>query len=208
MPNIKPKITALVLAAGKGTRFGGDKLLHAIPYTNEDGTVSTSAIGLISALNVKPHVDEVLCVVRPNDTKLIALYEQYGFKVVINTEYEKGLSTSIKIGAQHIQSNHHIMVCLGDMPLIKKESYQSIVTQFEEHNHAVCRPIYLAKDNAFTPGHPAIFAHELKPLLMQLEGDQGAQPLIKSLPVHTFKLTDIGIVKDIDHQTDLPDYIL
>jgi len=202
MPNIKPKVTALVLAAGKGTRFGGDKLLHAIPYTNQDGTISTSAIGLISALNVKPHVDDVLCVVRPHDHDLINLYKEHGLSIVTNDEYEVGLSTSIQKGIESIKPNHHIMICLADMPLIQAHSYQGLIKHFNADPNLICRP-YNTEYIHEQPGHPVIFPCSLKPLLLTLDGDKGAQGLISQHPINLVSVCDKGIYLDIDTQQDL-----
>ena len=205
MHRIKNKVTAIILAAGKGTRFGGDKLLHEIKVETNPHEVSKKHIGLISALNVKPHVDEVICVVRPEDTSLIKVYKQHHFKVITNPNYRSGMSSSIRVGIENAKPNHHIMVCLGDMPFIKAASYQSILTAFFSHPALMCRPIFKSQDGETLPGHPVIFSQDAKPLLLTLNGDTGAQTMMRSLSNYKLALNDIGVVSDIDRVSDLPD---
>jgi molybdenum cofactor cytidylyltransferase len=203
MPNIKPNISAIILAAGNGSRFGGDKLLHEIEYTNNKDSITSKSIGLISALNVLPHVDEVVCVVRPNDTQLIKLLEPHPFTIVTNKDYQQGLSSSIKAGVLAVKPANNIMICLADMPFIKTHSYQAVIDGFNADKNTVCRPVFFNEHSILKPGHPVIIPNKFKDKLMKLNADKGAQLLIQSLPVHTVRLVDQGVIRDIDRKEDL-----
>ena len=56
-------ICAILLAAGSGSRFGGDKLLHPLA----DGT----PIGVQAARNLLAAAPDVIAVVRPGDFRLL-----------------------------------------------------------------------------------------------------------------------------------------
>ena len=197
------KISAVVLAAGNGSRFGGDKLLHPLEIQDEHGCIQQKAMGLISSLNVQPHVNEVICVVRPHDTRLMDVFHSHQLTTVRNPDYETGLSSSIKVGVQAAKPDHAIMICLADMPFIKHASYQAIVNGFCTQPEAVCRPVFLNKQNTSQPGHPVIFAPKLRNNLMELSQDRGAQMFIQSLSIHTIPLDDSGVIQDIDQKSDL-----
>ena len=71
------EITAILLAAGAGSRFGGDKLLHPLP----DGV----AIGAHAARNLIAAGLSVLAVVKPGDFPLADMLEQEGCHVILLT---------------------------------------------------------------------------------------------------------------------------
>lgn len=98
------KVTGLLMAAGMGSRFGGHKLRH--PLSNG------LPMGVQSALNLKQIVDEVICVVRPDDHVLIGLFEERGFTIVKNPEHNTGLSSSIKAGVKAASDSDYWIVAL------------------------------------------------------------------------------------------------
>ncbi|MGR6874519.1 nucleotidyltransferase family protein [Pseudomonas sp. HK3] len=202
MQSLKPSITALVLAAGNGSRFGGNKLRHEIKYTNEYGHITSKAMGLMSALNVQPYVDEVLSVVRPDDHLLKSLFNSHNIKTIDNPDYQAGLSASIKIGVKAAKSDNAIMVCLADMPFIQAQSYQMLSKLFLSQPDNITRLIY-QKDNQKQAGHPVIFPASQKHALLQLQGDKGAQFLLTTLQITSAPSDDKGIIFDIDTQQDL-----
>jgi molybdenum cofactor cytidylyltransferase len=202
MPSLKPCITALVLAAGNGSRFGGNKLRHEIKYTNEHGHITSKAMGLISALNVQPYVDEVLSVVRPDDHLLKSLFNSHDIKTIDNPDYQAGLSASIKIGVKAAKPDNAIMVCLADMPFIQPQSYRTVTRLFLSHSNSITRLIY-QKDKQKQAGHPVIFPASQKHALLQLKGDNGAQALLTTLPIISAPSDDNGIIFDVDTQQDL-----
>ena len=78
-------VVGVLLAAGTGSRFGGDKLLAKL----DDGRpLATAALDGLSA-----GVDEVIAVVRPGDAALHSLFDRSGalvFKPLRSTERRAG----------------------------------------------------------------------------------------------------------------------
>ncbi len=187
-------IAGIVLAAGKGTRFGGDKMLH--PVRSQSG--ETLPMGLHSALNLKPWVDEVICVVRAQDTALIALYEQHGFKIHVSEYFELGLSASLVAGVQASGEASMYVLALGDMPFINVKTYGSIRAAIDESNKdKIIQPKFKNK-----PGHPMVFPKRLKRELLSLQGDVGARSIVKNELENliTVEVNDPGIYWDLDTQ--------
>ena len=187
-------IAGIVLAAGKGTRFGGDKMLHPVQSHNGD----MLPMGLLSALNLKPWVDQVICVVRAQDTALITLYEQHGFKTHISENFESGLSASLVAGIQASAVASMYVLALGDMPFINVKTYESIRGAIDKSNKdKIIQPKF---DNK--PGHPMVFPKRLKPELLSLQGDVGARSIVKKEvgSLISVEVNDQGIHWDLDTQ--------
>ncbi len=186
-------IMGIVLAAGMGSRFGGDKMLH--PIKREDGT--DIPMGLLSALNLKPWVDQIICVVRPQDDVLIKLYQLHGFNIHKSENYQQGLSASLIAGVQASCNASAWVVALGDMPFIKSSSYEKIKQGLAATlNNKVVQLKYNNK-----PGHPVAFPKRLKSDLLDLKGDVGARSIVLSEGKNTVSLevADTGIHLDIDY---------
>jgi len=187
-------IAGIVLAAGKGTRFGGDKMLH--PVQSHNGEILP--MGLLSALNLKPWVDEVICVVRAQDAELIALYGQHGFKTHISEYFELGLSASLVAGIQASAEASMYVLALGDMPFINVKTYESIRDAIDKSNKdKIIQPKFNNK-----PGHPIVFPKRLKRELLSLQGDVGARSIVKKelKNLMTVDVNDQGIHWDLDTQ--------
>lgn len=188
-------ITGILLAAGMGSRFGGDKLLHALEGDLE--------IGLRSALNLKAHVDRVICVVRPSDHALKTLYRKNGFTVIENPQHLQGLSTSFIAGIHASPNSDYWMLALADMPFIQHTTYEQLIQRLPELPHnspPIIRPRLIHQGSSPQAGHPVLFPQCFKGELLNLKGDSGAKALFKAHPeqINWLDTSDHGIMKDID----------
>ncbi len=189
-------IVGILLAAGMGRRFGGDKMLH--PIKTLDG--EPIAMGVQSAINLKPWVDKVVCVVRPQDEALTALLHKSGFSTYVSDDHLQGLSASLVAGIQatldHEMKASMWLIALGDMPYIQSTTYQQIHDAIiESDQDKIIQPLF---NNI--PGHPVVFPKRLKSPLLALTGDEGARSIIKleSKGVIKVHVNDEGIHKDVD----------
>ena len=119
------EIVGVVLAAGNSSRFGSNKCLKKLPNGNE--------IAFQAALNLRPHVDTIICVIPTNNKAIKSLFEENGFKTVENKFSDKGISSSIKIAIEETKQAKGWLICLADMPNIKSSSYTSIISELEEN---------------------------------------------------------------------------
>ena len=184
-------IVGILLAAGQGKRFGGDKCLAPL----SDGT----PMALRAAQQLQSAVGQVLCVVRPNDVALKALLQANGFRTVDSVNAAKGMSESLKAGIQASADAQAWVIALADMPLIKTETHQQLLEAFCEHG-GVVRPAYQAQ-----AGHPVVFAQEYVQDLLSISGDEGAKSVLKqhAQAVHLVPVDDAGVLQDFDTQESL-----
>lgn len=191
----KKRITGILLGAGMGSRFGGDKLLHTLKGDIE--------IGLRSALNLKAHVEHIICVVRPNDHVLKNLYEKNGFDVVDNPQHLQGLSSSIIAGIQASTLSDYWILALADMPFIQHRTYEQLIQHLVKQPHGstpIIRPRLTQQGGSSQAGHPVLFPQSFKIDLLTLKGESGAKALFKTYPeqISWIDTIDDGIIKDID----------
>jgi molybdenum cofactor cytidylyltransferase len=184
-------ISAILLAAGLGSRFGGDKLLHPLP----DGT----AIGVQAARNLLAAVPDVVAVLRPGDFPLAELLEQEGCSITICQHAARGMGASLAHGVAARSGADGWVVALADMPSIKSATIAAVVRELEAGRDLVA-PAFQGER-----GHPVGFGRRFAAQLQALDGDAGARDII-STHKHELALIecgDPGVLHDIDRREDL-----
>ncbi|MEJ5277717.1 nucleotidyltransferase family protein [Pseudomonas sp. MYb541] len=184
-------VTAIVLAAGQGSRFraeaGADKDKLLADCVGLDG-------------KVRPVIEQVLvnlpeCVVKrwvvtaPDRTDVIRLAETYGCEVLLLRSAGMGDSIAAAVAASGPADGW--LVVLGDMPFIRSSSIERVIDGLEEGGISV--PL---QDGRY--GHPVAFGQALGAGLMALTGDRGARPLFAQATVREVPVDDPGVLWDVD----------
>ncbi len=185
------EICAILLAAGSGSRFGGDKLLHPLA----DGT----PIGVQAARSLLAVVADVVAVVRPGDFPLADLLEQEGCHVTVCQHAARGMGASLAHGVATRRGAGGWVIALADMPLIKSATIAAIAHELEAGRDLVA-PTYEGRR-----GHPVGLGKRFGAQLLALDGDAGARDIIAA---HQDELVliecdDPGILLDVDRREDL-----
>ena len=183
------KVVGILLAAGKSSRFGSNKCLAQLP----NGT----AMGVESARNLSQAVDDMICVIPPDNPALEALFSDAGFTTSVCLSAAQVMSESLKAGVNYFQDDTEIagfVIGLADMPLISLTTYQSIVNELKNHGEIVL-PTHQGRR-----GHPVGFNTKFRDELLGLEGDQGAKVLFQKYPkaITLLSVDDPGIHQDFD----------
>jgi molybdenum cofactor cytidylyltransferase len=184
-------IAGILLAAGAGSRFGGEKLLHPL----EDGV----AIAAHAARNLLAGTSDVIAVVRWGDFPLYDMLEQEGCQVSMFQGAARGMGASLAHGVAQARGADGWIVALADMPRISPDTTRRIVAALEE-GALVAAPVCKGER-----GHPVGFAAALRDELLALDGDQGARVVVERHrdKVKLIECDDPGIFYDIDRKTDL-----
>lgn len=113
------------------------------------------------------HTDEI----RP------ALSQLAGITVVVNSDWESGLASSLTAGLRVALQDAFcdgVMVTLADQPLVDAGMMRRLIAAFRGGARIV------ASGYKGVPGVPALFGREHVPALLSLSGDTGAGPWLRS----------------------------
>lgn len=153
----------VLLAAGLGSRFGGNKL-HA----------DVNGISMIErALDTLSSAKLERVAVVANDSRILGAAKKHGFIPVHNPAPEQGISLSIKLGLELLLDLPSVMFMVADQPLLTKDSLFRLMTA---HTKAPDSIAALGRNGK--RGNPCIFPAELFPELLCLEGDTGGSAVI------------------------------
>ncbi len=184
-------ISGILLAAGSGSRFGGDKLVHSL----EDGV----AIAAHAARNLLAATPEVIAVVRWGDFPLYDMLEQEGCQVTMFKGAAHGMGASLAHGVGQARGADGWVIALADMPRISPDTIKRVIAALEE-GASIAAPVRKGER-----GHPVGFGAQLRDELLALDGDQGARAVVERHreAVKLVECDDPGILLDIDRKSDL-----
>jgi molybdenum cofactor cytidylyltransferase len=185
------RIVGILLAAGAGTRFGSDKLLHRL--------ADSRPLAVAAAQRLRAACPLVLAVVRPNHEALARQLAAAGCQIVSCPQADHGMGHSLAAGVQAAAAADGWLVALADMPFIAASSHQAVLAALYTGASLA------APDYAGRRGHPVGFASEWFADLTALSGDQGAKAILEKhrQQVMLCPVDDPGVIRDIDRPADL-----
>ena len=191
---VNAKIGVIILAAGSSSRLGYPKQLvtfRGIPLLQGSIDVAESL-----------EFDTKILVLGAKEDEINKKIGRRNFEVVINENWEEGMSTSIKVGISEAlkfeKELEHILILLSDQPLVTKEKIKELIrVQIDSKKQATF------SEYAGDIGVPAIFSREIFSDLKKLKGDQGAKKLIydKNFQFGTVKFKNGNF--DVDTTADV-----
>ncbi|QOS79276.1 nucleotidyltransferase family protein [Paenibacillus sp. JNUCC31] len=178
------RLTGIVLAAGKSSRLGRDKLSVVMP----DGRC-LAAWTLEAALN--SDLDQVICVVKPEDSlawiPAVRLNEvSYGIipetetrlQIAICTDYAYGIAMSLHCGLLTAMPHQPegVMVILADQPLLQPRDINRVAEALAANK--LCD--YAAATDGRGGKPPVAFREHMLGPLLSLSGDEGARKIMRN----------------------------
>ena len=189
-------ISAILLAAGQSKRIQGEnKLLKK--YKKK------YLINHILKSLIKSKVNRIIIVLSYENKKIkkIALKNKK-ITFAVNSQYLKGISTSIKRGLKKIsKKNIGFLIVHADMPLISKTILNILCSALKNKNKEIFVPVYKKKF-----GNPLAFKYSMIKSLKKIKGGRGAKKLIKSnkSKVQMVNVNSKSILIDFDQLKDFP----
>jgi molybdenum cofactor cytidylyltransferase len=162
-------LAIIILAAGPSSRFQGVKQLAAYRET------SFIRHAITEALKTQ---EKVIVVLGANAEKVKREIEDLPVAVVLNTDWEEGMSSSIRSGLTALLEGEPsaqgavFMVC--DQPFVSSRLLTELFTKYKE----TAQPI-IASAYEHTIGTPVLFANSFFPALLALSGKSGAKKIIQ-----------------------------
>jgi molybdenum cofactor cytidylyltransferase len=180
---------AIVLAAGRGTRFAaGPKLLAPL-----DGKPLVRHVAEAAAASA---ARPVLVVTGYRAAEVEACLAGLPVAFVPNPSYADGLSTSLRAGFAALpEGAPAAIVLLGDMPTVSAALIDRLLAAWGEAG----APAALVPAFAGRRGNPVVLSAALRPEIARLTGDAGAGPLLRGrADVREWPLDDPAVGQDVD----------
>jgi molybdenum cofactor cytidylyltransferase len=189
------KVAAIILAAGRSTRFGEDnKLLEEI-----DGE---PMVARVAALALASRARPVIVITGFEAERVGAALDGFDIRLVPNPDYAQGMSTSLSAGLRALPAESDgVLILLGDMPRVEPYVLDALLAAFAANGaESICVPVHDGRR-----GNPVLWGGAYFAEMMQLSGDRGAKQLMR---LHPGKVVEVevgtnSIFKDVDLAADL-----
>ena len=183
----------ILLAAGPSTRLGKPKQLL---QHNGKSLLKNS---MEEALNA--NADSVMVVLGAHSNLLYGEIDKNKVQLVVNTEWEEGMASSIRIGLKSllklIPSVETVIFIVCDQPHLSASLLNELLITHQKTG----KPI-VASNYGEAIGPPALFHKSFFSELMQLKGDTGAKKIIQQ---HSSEIATVSFPEgqiDIDSPAD------
>lgn len=184
-------ISAVVLAAGKSTRMGRQKML--MPWG--DKTVMESVIQTLQ----KSGIDDIVLVTNPEIAKQTP---HFSFRTILNENGD--MLSSLQLGLQAQKpSAQATLICLGDQPQMEEGSVRSVIGAYTKSGSQLVVPSYHMRR-----GHPWLVARTLWDEILAMKEGQSMRDFLNA---HADKIEYVTletptILQDLDTPDDYLKY--
>ena len=192
------RVVGILLAAGRGSRFGGDKLIAPLS-SSAPGAPAGTPLGVAAARNLVAALPDSIAVVRPGDVGLSRLLGATGIRVVECPDADAGMGASLACGACAAADADGWVVALADMPWIDPATIGKVADALRAGASIVAPALRGQR------GHPVGFSRRHQAALAALTGDVGARGLLQrnAADLTVVDVDDPGICGDVDRPADL-----
>ncbi len=173
---------AIILAAGSSSRMGGGR--HKLLLPLHDRPVLAHVLDAVLASQARP----VVLVLGHQAEQVRAHIASYvthpDLNIIENTDYLQGMSTSMRLGIQALQSYGYMnssnseidstLILLGDQPLITAQDIDTLIAAYRTTAKKIVAPTYDGKR-----GNPILFDASLFPELLKVTGDEGGRSVLE-----------------------------
>jgi len=180
-------VSGVILAAGKASRMGRDKL--SLPFRGQP--MLQHVVDAARASSLKD-----VTVVIPRDSELEREVDFSGCNVVTSVHRELGQAESLQSGLRSVMDHADgCMVLLGDQPLITPTAIDMLVGAFTQQPECWVAPV-----QEDMRGNPITIPSAWFSKVFELEGDTGARPLLGSrgVALRLVRINEIGPFIDVD----------
>lgn len=166
--------TVIVLASGRGERFtASGGTTHKLQARLADKTVLQHTLDAVQASGLPWHLED-------------GGHPGMG----------DSIAAAVRATWQPTPQAAGWLILPGDLPLIQRDTLRAVAAALKGHDVVV--PVYRGQR-----GHPVGFSAQCGPALLNLNGNQGAAPVVRAYEAIELIVNDVGCVTDIDTVDDL-----
>ncbi|HQT67597.1 MAG: 4-diphosphocytidyl-2C-methyl-D-erythritol kinase [Rhodospirillales bacterium 20-60-12] len=180
-PRAKPRVAAIVLAAGLSRRMAPDnKLLLRL---HDGRTMIEATIDHVLASHARP----VFVVTGHDDAAVKSVIGKRRVSFVHADDYAQGMAASLRAGLAALPDDiGAALICLGDMPLVEPAILNRIIAAYDpDEGRSIAIPVHHG-----TRGNPRLWDRRYFPDMMSLQGDEGAKQILHT---HMDQVVDVEI---------------
>jgi CTP:molybdopterin cytidylyltransferase MocA len=189
---MRVRVTAVVPAAGRSSRFGGMKLLA--PVAGEPLLQHT----LRSLLD--GGVDEIVLVAAPDVSfAAVPLAADPRVRLVANEQPDRGMFSSIQTGLAAVPGGPDVILVLpADMPFVKASTVAAVGAAAQSERVIV--PLYEGRR-----GHPIALPVLFRRALLDADPTRSLKDALRTAgaPLVELSVDDPGVLRDVDVREDL-----
>jgi molybdenum cofactor cytidylyltransferase len=182
-------VAAVVLAAGRASRMGDNKLLVEL-----DGEpLVRHAVHAALGSRARP----VVVVTGNQADRVRAALAGLDVVFVDNPAFQTGMASSLRAGIAAVSDAAGAIVCLGDMPRVTAAHLDALIDAFDDAHAADAIVVPTCERKR---GNPVVWGRGHFAAIGELAGDVGARALIEQHPgdVRAVALDDPAILVDVD----------
>ena len=186
------RVAGIILAAGAATRMGLPKQL--LDWGGQALVRVAAEVAL--AAQLRP----VLVVAGSALREVTAALAGAPVQIVPNPAFAAGQSTSLRAGVAALPLDvDAAVVLLGDQPFVTLAIVERLVAEWRATGSPIVAPVYAGQR-----GNPVLFARQVFPELLAIQGDQGARQVLAADPsrVRPVAFDDARPLADIDTPED------
>jgi molybdenum cofactor cytidylyltransferase len=185
------RVVAVLLAGGLSSRMGDFKQL--MPFGRK--TIVETCVETLQSSSV----DDVVVVTGHRSDDVERVLAPYQVRIVRNTAYADGMSTSVIAGVRALDPGDAVMVCLCDQPHLPRDVFEAVLGAYRSSEAAIVVPT-IAGDT----GHPVIFDASLRDAILDVDPSVGLRSVTYANRDRTLRVPvdALGVLDDIDTQED------
>ncbi len=182
------RIAGVVLAAGRASRMGSNKLVAEL-----DGEpIVRRTVRAVLSSRARP----VIVVTGHEADAVHRALAGLDVQLVHNPAFATGMSTSLRAGLAAAGAVDAALICLGDMPRLEGRHFDALIDAFRAGDaNEILVPTYDRKR-----GNPVLWPHRYFSEIETLTGDVGARALLDRHAEHVRLIAaeDAAILVDVD----------
>jgi xanthine dehydrogenase accessory factor len=186
-------ISAVVLAAGSGSRMGETKPLLLL-----DGR---PLLDHVLAAVRGSRVDDIVVVLGREADRIRERVSFDGARLIVNQAYAQGMSTSLKAGIRATNPRTDgFLVVLGDQPFVSSSTLDALIERRDGSGAKILIPTFEGRR-----GNPVLLDRSVSEDVSSITGDQGCRAIFDHYPDRILEVPveDPGILIDLDTREQL-----
>jgi len=189
--NLYDNVSAVILAAGSGSRIGMPKLQLKLG--------KNTFLTIIAEKFRMADIDKIICVVS-EDTYDWAKKEASDLTYVVNPNPDEGMLSSIYLGMKEIGNCTSVVIYPVDHPYVFTETLMRLIHKTRKHTDSVIIPVFNGKR-----GHPVIVPVSILNFIKPDETEKGLNTILKEsgIPEIIVPVFDAGVVRNVNTKKDM-----